>query len=62
MEKNLIDSQGIQTLAKLPSKEVLLAKVVGGFQAPLYGLVNVMQGPLRKLVYVLAAIKDKKGV
>lgn len=62
MEKGLIDSQEIQTLAKLPPKEVLLAKVVGGFQAPIYGLVNVLQGPLRKLVYALAAIKDKKGV
>ncbi len=52
----------IKKLASLPSREVLLAKVVGGIQAPLYGLVNVLQGPIRKLVYGLKEIEKKKGV
>jgi large subunit ribosomal protein L10 len=58
VEKSLIDKKGIAEMAKLPPKEVLLAKVVGGFQAPIYGLVNCLQGNLRKLVYALNAIKD----
>ncbi|MDI3481930.1 MAG: large subunit ribosomal protein [Tepidanaerobacteraceae bacterium] len=51
----------IEDLAKMPPKEELLAKAVGSIQAPLYGIVNVLQGPLRNLVYTLQAIQDKKA-
>lgn len=61
VEKTLVDSKAIAEIAKLPPREVLLSKVVGGFQAPIYGLVNVLQGTIRKLVYALNAVKDKKG-
>lgn len=61
IEKTVIDKKGVGELAKLPPKEVLLARVVGGFQAPIYGLVNVLQGTIRKLVYALNAIREKKG-
>lgn len=47
-------------LAKLPSKEELLVKMVGSIKAPISGLVNVLGGNLRSLVYVLQAIKDSK--
>ncbi len=60
-EKEIIDTKQIAELAKLPPREVLLSKVVGGFQAPIYGLVNVLQGTIRKLVYALNAVKEKKG-
>ncbi|REJ34071.1 MAG: 50S ribosomal protein L10, partial [Bacillota bacterium] len=36
------------------------AKVVGGLQAPISGLVFVLQGTLRKLVYALDAVRQKK--
>jgi large subunit ribosomal protein L10 len=42
-------------LADLPGREQLLAQVVGGFQAPIAGLVNVLNGTLRGLVGVLEA-------
>lgn len=51
----------IENLAKMPPKEELLAKAVGSIQAPLYGIVSVLQGPLRNLVYTLQAIQDKKA-
>jgi len=47
----------IITLAKIPSREELLAKVVGSISAPISGLANVLQGNLRNLVYVLKEIK-----
>lgn len=47
----------VEELAKLPTKVELLAKTVGTLQAPISGLVNVLQGNLRKLVYVLKAVK-----
>ena len=61
VENKIFDQKELSEIAKLPSREVLLGKVVGGFQAPIFGLVNVLSGPMRKLVYALQAIKEKKG-
>jgi large subunit ribosomal protein L10 len=47
--------------AKMPAKEQLLANVVGSIQSPLYGIVNVLQGPIRDFVYTLQAIQEKKA-
>lgn len=55
-----INAVQVETLGKLPSKEVLVAKVVGGMSSPLYGLVNVLAGNIRNLVYILNSIKGVK--
>jgi len=57
----ILPDQDIRRLADLPAREVLLGKVLGGMQAPLYGLVNVLQGNLRNLVYALEAIRRQKA-
>lgn len=51
----------IKELAMLPSREALLAMVVGGMKAPINGLANVLRGNIQKLVYVLNAISKKGG-
>ena len=61
VEGSVFSSKDLTEIAKLPPREILVAKVIGGFQAPIYGIVNVLQGTIRKLVYALSAIKDKKG-
>lgn len=48
-------------LASLPSRDVLIATTVSAFQAPLRGLVGVLNASMRDLVGVLDAIKEKKG-
>ena len=50
----------IKSLAKLPSREELYAKIVGSLASPLSGLVNVLSGNTRNLVNVLNAIKNQK--
>jgi large subunit ribosomal protein L10 len=60
LEKKVIDAKGIEALASLPSREVLLAQVLAGMQAPLSGMVNVLQGPLRKFVYALEALRKER--
>lgn len=50
----------IKSLAKLPSKEELLGKLVGTLNAPVSGFVNVLAGNLRGLVTVLKAVSEKK--
>ncbi len=48
-------------LVKLPSRDQLIAMVVGGFAAPITGLVYTLNGILTKFLYALNAIKDKKA-
>ncbi|AEG16563.1 50S ribosomal protein L10 [Desulfofundulus kuznetsovii DSM 6115] len=61
LEGKVIDVEGVRRLADLPSREVLLARVAGGIQAPLYGFAGALQGLLRNLVYVLEAIRKQKA-
>ncbi len=56
----VVTMEQVKFLADLPSKEELLAKVVGSMKAPISGFVNVLSGNLRGLVRVLTAIKDNK--
>ena len=51
----------IKDLAKLPSKEVLVAKALGGLNAPISGFVTVLNGNIRGLACVLNAIAEHKG-
>lgn len=58
---DLLTADRIAALAKLPSKEVLRGKVVGGLYSPLYGMVGFLNANLRNLVYTINAIKDQKS-
>ncbi|HAR41754.1 MAG TPA: 50S ribosomal protein L10 [Bdellovibrionales bacterium] len=56
-----IDVSGVEELAKLPSKEVLLAMLLGTLNAPVTNFVGVLAAVPRSLVTVLAAIEKKKA-
>lgn len=60
VEGKVIDANGVKSLANLPSREVLIAQVLAGMQSPIVGLVNVLQGTTRNLVYALEAIRKQK--
>jgi large subunit ribosomal protein L10 len=49
----------IRRLADLESREVLLAKLAGGFIAPAQQLVSVLVAPVRQLAQVLGALQAK---
>ncbi|PJE76389.1 50S ribosomal protein L10 [Candidatus Uhrbacteria bacterium CG10_big_fil_rev_8_21_14_0_10_48_16] len=61
LEGQFVGTEAIQQLATLPSREQLLAQLVGTLNAPISGFVNVLAGNLRKFVYVLDAIKEAKA-
>lgn len=61
IDGSTVDAAGITELAKLPSKEVLIAQVLGGFNAPIQGFANVLNGTLRSLVIALNAIAEKQS-
>ncbi len=60
MDGKFITEQDAKEFSKLPPRDVLLAQLVGQMQAPIYGLHAVLSGTLRKLLYALNAIKEKK--
>ena len=60
MEGEVIAANRVEALAKLPSKEELLGKVVANVQSPLYGLSGVLNGLLRGLVGALSAIEKQR--
>lgn len=57
----VIPSSTIQTLAKLPSREELLAKLVGTINVPVYRLVNAISSPMRRLVTALSRMTQDKN-
>lgn len=60
VEGKVIDAAGVKALAALPAREVLIAQVLAGMQSPIVGLVNVLQGSIRNVVYVLDAVRQQK--
>jgi len=56
----LASAEDINTLAKLPSKEILVAKLLGLLSAPATSLVSVLSAPVRGLAVALNAIGEKK--
>lgn len=56
-----IAASGVEELAKLPSREVLVAKMLGTMNAPITNFVGVLAAVPRSLVTVLAAIEKKKA-
>lgn len=60
-EKRFISADQAKEFSNLPPKEVLMAQLVGQIKVPIYSLHAVLSGTLRKLLYVLDGIKDKKS-
>lgn len=65
LKDSLLGSQrltisNVNELSTLPSKEVLLAKMLGSLNAPVTNFVGVLAAVPRSLVQVLAAVENKK--
>ena len=56
-----IDADAVTRLATLPPREVLLAKLAGGMQAPVGTLASLLAAPLRNLGYALAQVAEQKA-
>lgn len=61
VEGKVFDAASIKSLATLPSRELLLAQVLGGMKAPISGLANVLSGPIRGLAVALKQISEQKA-
>jgi|SRR3989338_853815 len=61
LEQKLLDAAAVKTLATLPGKQELLGQLVGVVASPLRGLVGVLSGNVRQLLYALNAIGKSKS-
>ena len=58
----LLTSEEVMTLSTLPSREILLARMVGGMQTPVITLLSHLTTPLRGFINVLQArMKQLEG-
>lgn len=55
LQGNALDAKAVKALADLPSREQLLAKLMGSINSPATGVVMATAGVARKLVYALEA-------
>ena len=59
VEGKVFNAEQIKQLADLPSREALIAQLMGTLQSPVGQLVGIMQTPAQQLVGVLNAYKNK---
>jgi large subunit ribosomal protein L10 len=61
LDGKLLSVEEIEALSKLPSREVLLGKMLGSINAPVSNFVGVLAAVPRSLVQVLGAIQEQKN-
>ena len=59
VEGRVFSPEQVKQLADLPSRESLIAQLLGTLQSPVAQLVGIMQTPVQQLVGVLDAYKQK---
>ena len=58
----VLTSGDVETLATLPSREILIARVLAGMQSPVVNLISCLAAPMRGVIGVLQArIKQLEG-
>ncbi|MGI6221619.1 MAG: 50S ribosomal protein L10 [Coriobacteriales bacterium] len=60
MDGREVNAEQVQAIAELPSREELIAKLLGTLQNPMQGIVRVLNGPMEQFARVVDAIKDTK--
>ncbi|AMP21395.1 50S ribosomal protein L10 [endosymbiont 'TC1' of Trimyema compressum] len=60
LEGKAVEIAQLKALAMLPSKEALLSQVAGAFAAPMQTMASLFAAPIRDLVGVVNAVKEKK--
>lgn len=61
LDGTFYDPSRIEALSKVPPRKELIAKMLGSLKSPLHGIVSVLGGNHRKLVYLLQALHDKRN-
>jgi large subunit ribosomal protein L10 len=60
VEGSVLSAREVEILASVPSREVLLSRLVGGLASSITRLAQALAGPPRKLAYVIESIRKQK--
>ena len=60
LDGKLLDAKEVEALAKLPSKEELIAKILGSINSPASGIVGSINAVMAQLTRAMAAVRDQK--
>lgn len=59
IEGDFISGAEVMTLAEIPSRNELIAKLLGSLNAPLSGIMNVFTGNVRGFVQIISKLSEK---
>ncbi len=60
IDGQFLGNEAVLELAKLPSKQELLSKLIGSISSPVLGLHNTLQGNLSKLINIFKNLKSEE--
>ena len=61
LDGRLLSAQEAEALSKLPSKEELIAKILGSINSPASGIVGSVNAVMAQLTRAMAAVRDQKS-
>ena len=61
VDGNRVDVAGVKALAAMPTREELIAKMLGSMQSPITKFAGVLSATLRSVVLALNAVAEKKA-
>ncbi len=61
LDGKLLSAQEAEALSKLPSKEELIAKILGSINSPASGIVGSVNAVMAQLTRAMAAVRDQKS-
>nr|WP_286193629.1 50S ribosomal protein L10 [Boseongicola sp. H5] len=59
MGENLLDADGVKAVAKMPSREELIASIVGCIAAPASNIAGAIGAPASNIASILSSIEEK---
>lgn len=59
LDKKMLTSSDLDSLAKIPGRDILYANVVGSLASPIHGIVEVLSANIKNLVSVLDQASKK---
>ena len=61
VQGQVVDADGVKAIATLPSREELIAKLLGTMQNPIVGFARVLNGPVEAFARTVQAVADQKA-
>jgi len=61
VQNQVVNGDGVKAIATLPSREELIAKLLGTMQNPIVGFARVLNGPVEAFARTVQAVADQKA-